>query len=106
VFFQLFYSVIYGIYNSVIISSFLLLSERSYHAILETRVTACTNLIFISVLLPSHSSGGYSSASHRGDPGLTPVKSCGICGGQNGIEAGFLRVLRFPTLILIPLNSA
>jgi hypothetical protein len=30
-----------------------------------------------------------------------PVKSCGICGGQSGTGAGFLRVLRFPLAILI-----
>jgi hypothetical protein len=30
------------------------------------------------------------------------VRSCGICGGQSGTEAGFLRVLRFPLQILIP----
>jgi hypothetical protein len=30
------------------------------------------------------------------------VKSCGICGGQSDTGAGFLRVLRFPILILIP----
>jgi hypothetical protein len=30
------------------------------------------------------------------------VTSCGICGGQNGIGGGFLRVLRFPLPILIP----
>jgi hypothetical protein len=29
-------------------------------------------------------------------------RSCGICGGQSGIGAGFLRVLRFPLPILIP----
>jgi hypothetical protein len=29
-------------------------------------------------------------------------KLCGICGGQSGTEAGFLRVLRFPLPILIP----
>jgi hypothetical protein len=28
--------------------------------------------------------------------------SSGICGGQNGAGAGFLRVLRFPLLIFIP----
>jgi hypothetical protein len=32
----------------------------------------------------------------------TQVRSCGICGGRNGIGAGFLRVFRFPLEILIP----
>jgi hypothetical protein len=30
------------------------------------------------------------------------VRSCGICGGQNGAGASFLRVLLFPLPILIP----
>jgi hypothetical protein len=30
------------------------------------------------------------------------VWSCGICGGQSGAGAGFLRVLRFPPSIFIP----
>jgi hypothetical protein len=29
-------------------------------------------------------------------------RSCGICGGQSGTVAGFLRALRFPLPILIP----
>jgi hypothetical protein len=33
------------------------------------------------------------------------VWSSGICGGQSGVGAGFLRVLRFPLPILIPPNS-
>jgi hypothetical protein len=28
--------------------------------------------------------------------------ACGVCGGQNGTGAGFLRVLRFPLPIIIP----
>jgi hypothetical protein len=33
------------------------------------------------------------------------VRHCGICGGQSGTGAGFLRVLRFPLSIIIPPNS-
>jgi hypothetical protein len=33
------------------------------------------------------------------------VWSSGICGGQSGVEAGFLQVLRFPLPIFIPPNS-
>jgi hypothetical protein len=32
----------------------------------------------------------------------TQVYPCGICGGQSGAGAGFLRVLRFPLPIFIP----
>jgi hypothetical protein len=35
----------------------------------------------------------------------TRVWSSGICGGQSGTGAGFLRVLRFPLSIFIPPNS-
>jgi hypothetical protein len=35
----------------------------------------------------------------------TRVWSSGICGGQSGTGAGFLRVLRFPLPIFIPPNS-
>jgi hypothetical protein len=30
--------------------------------------------------------------------------ACGICGGQRGIGAGFLRVLRFPLPIIPPIS--
>jgi hypothetical protein len=35
----------------------------------------------------------------------TRVWSSGICGGESGAGAGFLRVLRFPLPIFIPPNS-
>jgi hypothetical protein len=38
-------------------------------------------------------------------PVRAQVRSCGICGGQSGIGAVFLRVLRFPLPILIPLTA-
>jgi hypothetical protein len=43
--------------------------------------------------------------SHRDCPVRSPVRSCGICGGQSGTGASFLRVLRFPLPILIPLTA-
>jgi hypothetical protein len=36
---------------------------------------------------------------------LAWVWSSGICGGQSGAGAGFLRILRFPLPIFIPPNS-
>jgi hypothetical protein len=33
--------------------------------------------------------------------GRARIGSCGICGGQSGTRAGFLRVLRFPMPIFI-----
>jgi hypothetical protein len=33
------------------------------------------------------------------------IKSCGVCGGQSGTGAGFLRVLYFPLPVLIPPNA-
>jgi hypothetical protein len=30
--------------------------------------------------------------------------ACGICGGQSGTGAGFLRVLRFPLPIIAPIS--
>jgi hypothetical protein len=51
---------------------------------------------------PRHSSG----VGHRLPTPAARVRgrvwSCGICGGQSGAEAGFLRVLRFPLPIFIP----
>jgi hypothetical protein len=32
--------------------------------------------------------------------------ACGICGGQSGIGAGFLRVLRFPLPIIPPISPS
>jgi hypothetical protein len=34
--------------------------------------------------------------------GFASGQACGVCGGQSGIGAGFLRVLRFPLPIIIP----
>jgi hypothetical protein len=35
----------------------------------------------------------------------TQVRSCGICGGQNGTAVGFLQVHRFALPVLIPLTA-
>jgi hypothetical protein len=48
---------------------------------------------------PCHSSGLLPNAVVRV---RTRVRSCGICGGQSGTGARFLRVLRFPLSVLIP----
>jgi hypothetical protein len=42
------------------------------------------------------------AGSQRGGPASRPGRACGICGGQSGIGAGFLRVLRFPLPTIIP----
>jgi hypothetical protein len=33
-------------------------------------------------------------------------EACGICGGQSGTGAGFLRVLRFPLAIIPPISPS
>jgi hypothetical protein len=48
------------------------------------------------VIRPRHSWSGYSLASHCGGLGSRSGLVSGICGVQNGVRAGFLRVLRFP----------
>jgi hypothetical protein len=32
--------------------------------------------------------------------------ACGVCGGQSGTGAGFLRVLRFPMPIIQPISPS
>jgi ribosomal protein S14 len=32
--------------------------------------------------------------------------ACGVCGGQSGTGAGFLRVLRFPLSIIPPISPS
>jgi hypothetical protein len=54
--------------------------------------------LFGSVVAQALSRQRLSSAA--GVP--SQVRSCGICGGQNGTGKGFLRVPQFPLLILIP----
>jgi hypothetical protein len=34
------------------------------------------------------------------------VAACGVCGGQSGTGAGFLRVLRFPLPITAPISPS
>jgi hypothetical protein len=50
-----------------------------------------------------HAGRAIAQAVSRWLPNVTArVWSCGICGGQNGAGAGFLRVLRFPLPTFIP----
>jgi hypothetical protein len=58
----------------------------------------CLNLGFVSPLTHSE-----SLLLLELSPSLSYDRwSCGICGGQSGAGAGFLRVLRFPLPIFIP----
>jgi hypothetical protein len=60
------------------------------------RVWALLLLLIYKELSPDPASD-YAAARAR-----SQVRSCGICAGQSGTGAGFLRVLRFPLPILIP----
>jgi hypothetical protein len=55
---------------------------------------------------PRHSLGGYSPASHRGDPGSNPgLVIWDFVMDKSGAGARFLRELRFPLPIYIPSAS-
>jgi hypothetical protein len=58
------------------------------------RQTSSTKCLMVQTV-----SGQLSTAAARI---RTQVRSCGICGGQNGTRGGFLQVFRFPLSILIP----
>jgi hypothetical protein len=45
---------------------------------------------------------GFDLSSFSNVTNNTRIWSSGICGGQSGTGAGFLRVLRFPLPIFIP----
>jgi hypothetical protein len=53
-------------------------------------------------LRPRHSSAVSCRLPTAAARVRTRVRLCGICGGQSGTGAGFIRVLRFPLLIIIP----
>jgi hypothetical protein len=51
------------------------------------------------------STGGYLPTSHDSYLVRARVNLRGICGGQSGTVAGFLRVLRFPVALIVSSNS-
>jgi hypothetical protein len=69
---------------------------RSFYFIHDTLFGRCS--VWMSANTPSTLTKGLHAVARD----QTRVQSCGICGGQNGAGAGFLRVLRFPLLIFIP----
>jgi hypothetical protein len=54
---------------------------------------------------PCHSSAVSSRLPTAAARVQFQVRLCGICSGQSGTGAGFLRVLRFPLPILVPPNA-
>jgi hypothetical protein len=68
------------------------------HLLLGLPSRLITSVFPVSILFyrPRHSWSGYSLASHRGGPVSRPGLTSGIRGGQIGIGAGFLLVLRSP----------
>jgi hypothetical protein len=61
----------------------------------------------LGVLLTVSADRAIAEAVSRGRPtaaarGQSRVWSSGICGGQSGVGAGFLRLLRFPLPFILP----
>jgi hypothetical protein len=78
---------------------------------LEHAIKALSTCCVFTRLLVTASNGGrcrgiVQAVSHRLPRAAARVRSyvrsCGVCGGQSGAGAGFLRVFRFPLPILIP----
>jgi hypothetical protein len=64
---------------------------RSFYCVIMTQTWGPRHIQAVSRWLPT------AAARVR-----ARIWSCGICGGQSGAGAGFLRVLRFPLPIFIP----
>jgi hypothetical protein len=67
---------------------------------LSDRIEFTSDFLLLSYInaRPCHSSGWLSAAARV----QSQIRLCGICGGQSGTRAGFLRVLRCPLPIIIP----
>jgi hypothetical protein len=95
-----------SIYTAYVINYFYCMLNKlpQTSVLFNYRWQASINISYQDIPRPCHSSGT------RSLPMMVAwiwfqVKSCGICGGQNGTGAGVLQVLQFPCHWFIPLIS-
>jgi hypothetical protein len=81
--------------------------EENKKQIMNVILLTKTEKIFLKTILSSFLGRAVAQAGSRWLPTATSLvcvlAACGVCGGQSGTGAGFLRVLRLPLSIIPPI---